>query len=319
MIRNCLDIHGLDIPCLVEKLVIKLFADDTNLYLSKHDCLDVVQRILDTWCKASGARFNIEKTEVIPIGSKNHRHNVLRTQKLNPEDQNPLPNRICITKDGEAIQMLGAWIGNNAEDQAPWELIVNRVKEHLRKWNKICPSIKGKGLIIQAFVRGLTQFLTQTQGMLAHIEKALQKVINDFIWEDGEKPHIAPEFLQQPKEMGSLNILDISARNDAIDLMWLKSYLNFSPSRPPWAAITDLIIDASAPTNTIVMVRKNIFLQCWDTPLRSPRSTILNDNIKHMLKVAKKHNTNLAAVKISTHLCKELPAWYHIDEKLSAC
>jgi hypothetical protein len=37
-----------------------------------------------------------------------------------------------------------------------------------------------------------------------------------------------------------------------------------------------------------------------------------------MLKAAKTHHTNLAAVKISVHLRKELPAWYHIDDKLSA-
>jgi len=317
LIRKCPDIRGLDIPCLVEKLVIKLFADDTNLYLSKYDRLDVVQRILDTWCKASGAKFNIEKTEVIPIGSENHRRNVIRTRKLNPQDQNPFPNRIRIAKDREAVHMLGAWIGNNAEDQAPWEPIIDRVKETLKKWNKICPSIEGKSLIIQAFVGGLTQFLTQTQGMPTHIESALQKVINNFIWEEGEKPRIAPEFLQQPKEMGGLNILDIRARNEAIDLMWLKSYLNFSPRHQPWAAVTDLIIDASVQTDTIASVRKNTFLQCWDPPSRGPCTAFLNDDIKRMLKVAKNHNTNLAAVKISARLCKELPAWYHLDEKLS--
>jgi len=28
--------------------------------------------------------------------------------------------------------------------------------------------------------------------------------------------------------------------------MWLKMYLNFSPTRPEWALITDLIIEAPA-------------------------------------------------------------------------
>jgi len=47
MIRSNPDIHGLDIPCLIEKLVIKVFADNTNLYLSKHNRLDTVQKTLD--------------------------------------------------------------------------------------------------------------------------------------------------------------------------------------------------------------------------------------------------------------------------------
>jgi hypothetical protein len=69
--------------------------------------------------------------------------------------------------------MLGTWIGNDAEDQAPWELTIDKVKEHLRKWNKICPIMEGKSLIIQAFAGGLTQFTTQVQGMPLHIKTAL--------------------------------------------------------------------------------------------------------------------------------------------------
>ena len=37
-----------------------------------------------------------------------------------------------------------------------------------------------------------------------------------------------------------------------------------------------------------------------------------------MLKIARNHHTNLAAIKVSAHLRHELPAWYHIDEKLAA-
>ena len=317
LIRNCPDIRGLDIPCLVEKLVIKLFADDTNLYLSKHDRLDIVQQILDTWCKASGAKFNIEKTEVIPIGSVAHRQSVITTRKINPEDQAPLPNRIRIAQDREAVRMLGAWIGNDAEDQAPWEPIIDRVKEHLRKWNKIRPTLEGKSLIIQAFAGGLTQFPTQVQGMPPHIESALQKVISDFIWDDGRGPRITMDLLHHPKEAGGLNILDIKARNEAIDLMWLKSYLDFSPNRQPWAAITDLIINAAAPKITVAQARENPFLQCWNAPARGSRDVPFNDDIRRMLKAAKTHHTNLAAVKLSVRLRKELPAWYHIDDKPS--
>jgi len=36
-----------------------------------------------------------------------------------------------------------------------------------------------------------------------------------------------------------------------------------------------------------------------------------------MLKAAKDHNTNLSAVKIPTRLRKDLPAWYHINEKMA--
>jgi len=273
LIRNNPNIRGIDIPCLIEKLVIKLFADDTNLYLSKYDHLDVVQGILDMWCEASGAKFNIEKTEVIPIGSLDYRQTVSTTRKINPLDNTPLPDRIRIAKDGEVVRMLGAWISNNAEDQAPWEPLIDKIKTNLEKWSRIRPSIDGKGCIIQVIVGGFTQFLTQVQGMPTQVEAAINKIINDFIWEDGQGAHIAQEFLHQPKEVGSLDLLDIKTRNEAIELMWLKTYLNFSPKCQPWAVITDLIICGSAQENTIEQAIKNPFLQCWEIPSRGPRLT----------------------------------------------
>jgi hypothetical protein len=73
---------------------ITLFADDTNLFLSKDNRLDYIQGILDMWCKVSEARFNIEKTEVIPIGRKTHRRTVAEMRKINPQDGKPLPPKI---------------------------------------------------------------------------------------------------------------------------------------------------------------------------------------------------------------------------------
>jgi len=267
------------------------------------------------WCEASGAKFNIEKTKIIPIGSPNHRLTVSTTRKINPLDQSPLPDHIRIAKDGEAVRMLGAWIGNDAEDQAPWEPLIDKVKINLKKWSRIRPTIDGKCRIIQAIIGGF--FLAHVQGMPSRVEAELNKIVNDFIWEDGRGPRIAKEFLHQPKEVGGINLLDISLQNKAIELMWLKTYLNFSPSCQPWAAITDLIIKASAQENSIAQVIKNPFLQCWDIPSRGPRLTRLNDDIKRMLKAAKDHNTNLAAVKVTARLHRELPAWYHIDKEMA--
>jgi hypothetical protein len=96
-IRNDPGITGIQIPGQVEKLAIKLFADDTNLYLSKEDSFNYIQNILDHWCEISGVKFNIEKTEIIPIGSTEHRQRVVTMRKLNERDQSPLTERIHVT------------------------------------------------------------------------------------------------------------------------------------------------------------------------------------------------------------------------------
>jgi len=125
------NIKGIIIPGIENAIKITLFADDTNLFLNKDDRMDYIQQTLDNWCKVSGARFNIEKTEVILIGKKSHRRTVQVTRKINPQDDDPLPPRIRIASNGEAVRILGAWIGNETNDQTPWEPILDTIKSKL--------------------------------------------------------------------------------------------------------------------------------------------------------------------------------------------
>lgn len=159
-IRRDPNIKGISIPGLIEKLVIKLFADDTNLYLSKGDNLQTTLRILEDWCEISGAKFNQEKTEIIPIGREEHRCMTASTRKLSPHDQTPFPEGTQIAKDGDAVRMLGAWIGNKIEDITPWEPVIDTINTKLERWKKTHPSLNGRKIITQMIISGHTQFLT---------------------------------------------------------------------------------------------------------------------------------------------------------------
>jgi len=72
LLRKNDQLSGFDIPGTDEKLITTLFADDTTVYLSQDDLFDDLTDTLNLWCKASGARFNVSKTEIIPIGSKTY-------------------------------------------------------------------------------------------------------------------------------------------------------------------------------------------------------------------------------------------------------
>ena len=41
--------------------------------------------------------------------------------------------------------------------------------------------------------------------------------------------------LYLPIEQGGVKLLDLKVRNQAIDVMWFKSYLDLTPKRPMWA------------------------------------------------------------------------------------
>ena len=127
MIRKDPNLKDISIPGLNKLLKAKFFTNNTSLFLSKSDQFDYIQMLLEDWCRVSGAKFNLDKTEVIPIGSTNHRQQVIRTRKINPLDQECLNDRIKIENDGNAIRFLGGWIGNHTNAGTPWEPIIGSI------------------------------------------------------------------------------------------------------------------------------------------------------------------------------------------------
>src|SRR6266851_3144393 len=192
--------------------------------------------------------------------------------------------------------MLGAWIGNKTEDLTPWEPIIDKINTKLERWKKTHPTLNGRKVITQMIIGGHTQFLSQAQGMPKVIEETLNRIIKNFVWEGDSSPRIANDTLRNPIEEGGLNLLDLEIRNEAIDIMWLKAYLNFSPKRPEWAIITDLIIEVSALEGLVKKAIINPFLQRWNAPTRRTNTYQSNSDIQRMIKVARKFNTNLAAI-----------------------
>jgi len=63
------NLKGFEIPGVQERLIAKLFADDTSVYLSEFDKFSDLEAILNKWCIASGARFNVNKLEGIHMGT----------------------------------------------------------------------------------------------------------------------------------------------------------------------------------------------------------------------------------------------------------
>ncbi|KAL1938552.1 hypothetical protein VTO73DRAFT_11575 [Trametes versicolor] len=238
-------LRGLSLPGATERLLTKLFADDTTVYLSGDDEYDQVLSITDKWCRAARARFNGEKTEVLPIGTRAYRANVVETRQLNPEGR-PIPQAVHIVKDGEAIRLLGAWVGNGADLTAPWLPVMNTIETNLAKWEKARPSLHGRKLAVGIEVAGRTQFRAMVQYMPKSVEQRLAKIEADFLWKGDTHPRIARDQLYRPISEGGLNLLDIKSRNEAIHLMWLRAYLSLGTARPLWATVADALENRSA-------------------------------------------------------------------------
>jgi len=160
-------------------------------------------------------------------------------------------------------------------------------------------------------VGGLTQYLTSVQGMSAEIEKLIQRKITKFLWDDAS-PMVNAETMNSPRSSGGKNILNLSAHNDAIRLMKLKSYLADNNHRPKWAKVADSLIKRNIPTSQNVpdeISRVNPFLQSWT--VKVGKHSTLPQAICDMLRVAKKFNVDLNPPLPHNELCKQMPIWFH--------
>jgi ribonuclease HI/exonuclease III len=302
------NLKGIKIPGLNTNLKATLFADDTTVYLAKTDRFTNLQQLLGGWCEVSGAKFNITKTEIIPIGSPEHRQEVTLSRKLD-NTQERIPQNIHIARDGEPTRLLGAWIGNRLNQPQIWSKTLDNIESSLTRWGKSHPTLEGRRLIIQMTVAGMTQYLTKVQGMPKEVENKLTKSIREFMWNSENTPPVNSNLLTQTHNEGGKKVLNITARNEAINLMWLRSYLLDTQERPKWAYIADELLRQNilkSDQNIEDQYRINTFTQSWNVNVNK-----LPTDLKEMVKVARKYKVQMEALHPSIQVVKSLPIWSH--------
>ncbi|KAJ8502105.1 hypothetical protein ONZ51_g163 [Trametes cubensis] len=305
-------LRGLCVPGMRDRLVAKLFADDTTAFLSEHDNYGDLVSVLDRWCKGSRAKFNVGKTEIIPVGTPQYRQRVVATRSLGGNSL-PFPCGARIAKDGESVRVLGAWIGNGASTMASWSTVTALMRKNLDRWTLSRPTLRGKKLVISMEIGGRTQFLAKAQGMPPEVECAVEKLISDFVWGVGKRAMVAKDTLMLRWEEGGIGMLDIKARNEAIELIWLKAYLNLSDSRPAWAYMADVLMARAIMAEhkrTESDARVNAFLQTWTVSTRAAAG--LPDALRRMVKVAVKYGVQVDVPSPGELLKKAMPVWYHV-------
>ena len=215
---------------------------------------------------------------------------------------------IHISGDGEPMRILGAWVGNNVDQATVWSPVIDKIRNNLAHWDKSHPTIFGKRLIVQMIVGGMSQYLTMAQAMPKQVEEILEKIIHAFIWEDS-RPSVSLDTLCLPIGQGGIKLLNLSSRNKAIEIMWLKSYLTLGQKRPAWAYIADVLISESVTKSSGAisnLAQINVYLQTWRAGLH-PGST-LPKTLQNMLKIGKKFGLNFTSLKLSDSVKEKLPA-----------
>ncbi|KAF9542899.1 hypothetical protein CPC08DRAFT_745369 [Agrocybe pediades] len=170
------NLQGFKIKGEAERLITTLFADDTTVWLSAQDNFEDLQVILEKWCRVSGAKFNITKTVILPVGTPEYRIQLQYTRKLN-ENGREIPADMQIAEDGTPVRVLGAYVGNKLDQVAIWTPVLEKIDTQLANWDKGHHTQDGRRLIIGMVVGSLTQYLTRVQGMTLEIEENLRRKV----------------------------------------------------------------------------------------------------------------------------------------------
>ena len=305
-------LKGMEVPGAAERLIASLFADDTTTYLSEHDDYRVLEGILERWCLAARAKFNVEKTEYVPYGTPEYRKS-LRDRTSDSVLGRTLPMGARILADGEAVRSLGAWIGNGVDPETAWAPVVAKISASLKQWGKRKPTLYGRKLVVGIVVGGFTQFLTRAQGMPERTCKKISKIMTDFVWDGDAHPRVGRKTLSRPIVEGGLKLLDLGTRNEAIEVIWLKEYLQLDDTRAPWTAFADVLIARALTTsnrNVDHEAQVNVFLQTWKVNARS--KTKLPSDLRRMVTTAHKYRLRLDVLNPEEKLKEIMPVWYHI-------
>ncbi len=190
LIRPSTQIKGLSInvPDATHRVTLSLFANNAAIFLAEDNSPETLFNLLDKWCLASGAKFNKNKTVIIPVGSPDYRKSISESQKMNPSSNLPFDNSIHILRDSESTRYLGTQIGNEISGNEPWPKIIDDIEVSLNLWQKAFPSIKGRKHIIQMVIGSKTQFIMAAQGMPSKYEDYLNKRIQSFLWNSDAPP-----------------------------------------------------------------------------------------------------------------------------------
>ena len=122
------------------KVITKLFAADTLVYLGKNNKFSDLEDIINLFCRASSALFDIAKKEAHPIGTPKHRNKVI-TKRILGTSTNKIPEYVHLIKDGKPMRTLGSWVGNDIIIEAKWKKIMEIQKKVIGVWTTSHPTL----------------------------------------------------------------------------------------------------------------------------------------------------------------------------------
>lgn len=217
------------------------YADDMNLFTSIHEDFPRLRQVLNDSSLAIGSKFNLDKTDILVIGSEAHRsspdHDTIRAC---------FDEAFILPRD-TPLRVLGVWIGSPDRATPRWKQILAHIKKLIRQWTAIGASLLNCVLLTKALMLSRCYYLMDGNGippvLLRRISNAVQRFVR------GSYSSAPYRLLESPIRDGGLNCLSLYSQKLAYDAKFFSDLIS-SPASPPWHAWTFADLDLASVFNS---------------------------------------------------------------------
>ena len=210
-----------------------MYADDTNLFLSKDDDLALIRSELSATSLAIGSKFNFEKMDILLVGSAAHR------AKLgdHPDFASLLDcfQGAYIIPDGSPLRILGVWVGSPDHALPRWKQIADHISKIIRQWKAIGASMRNHVVLAKALMMSRCYYLYDGNGAPPSILKRISQSILGFV--RGRFSCAPYSILSAPLREGSLDCPSLIHRCRAYDAKFIGDLIS-APLDVPWKVWT---------------------------------------------------------------------------------
>jgi len=206
---------------------VMLYADDVNLFLGEQDSVTVVSDCLTEVSHIIGSKFNMDKTDVKPVGPHGFQLQCFADQNMG----GPTIPGAHVLPPADLLRILGVWVGSRDHGMQRWLQIDAHIKKIISQWRAIGASARNRSILAKALMLSRCHFLLDGNGIPPSVLRRISNRIMNFV--RGKFSAMAYNTLETPLEEGGLNTPSLTTRKYAVDLKFLSDLVTGS-QRVPW-------------------------------------------------------------------------------------
>ncbi len=205
-----------------------MYTDDMNLFMSTKENFRLVRQVMTDTMLAIGCRFNLDKTDILVVGSLVHHTNGIH------DDVTACFEGAYVLPADSPLRILGVWVNSPDRATPRWKQIVSHIKKLVSQWSSIGASMLNRVVLAKALMMSRCYYL-------------LDGNIHRFV--RGSYSSVPYRLLESPLSVGGLNCPSLTSRALAYDAKFMSDLIS-GPASTPWRAWTFADLDLASVFNS---------------------------------------------------------------------